>query len=300
MSACRLITNTWPPPSVIECDSRGPANAGAGVGKAKDVRSTISNVARRCDRLARCSGVSRVGWRGLPLPSPSTVQPGGIYRQCWISRLPMCPSASDLPRSSWPSGTAGSHWHDGSRWKGRCGRTDWACGRGRHRRADGPLRTCGAERTRGPQWRDRRDGIRRASRTCGRYRTRWSIRSHRTLRCDGRDRHQWNTGGSRTRRCDWSNWSRRRYWGRRVQRTDRERRRTRTNRLDRADGTQWRDRRDGIRRTARTHGRNGIHRHQWNRGVDWTSWRHRIRGVDWTSWRHRIRGANRAARPRRV
>jgi hypothetical protein len=221
----------------------------------KNVRSTTSNITCRCDSLARRSGVSRVGRRGLPLPPSSTVQPRGIYRQCWISCLPMCPSASDLPRPSWPSGTEGSHWHDRSRWKGRCIGTDWACRRRRHRRADGPLRTCGAERNRGPQWCDRRDGIRRTSRTHGRYGTKWSVRSHRTLRCNGRDRHQWNTGGSRTRRRDWPNGIHRHQWSTRSHRT---------RRCDRG------------------------HRHQRNHGVHWTCRRHRVRRANRTARPRRV------------
>jgi len=64
---------------------------------AKNVRSTISNAAPRRDGLARCSGVNWVGQRGLSLSPPSTLQPGGIHRQCWISRFPMRPSAAGLP-----------------------------------------------------------------------------------------------------------------------------------------------------------------------------------------------------------
>jgi len=162
--------------------------------KGQNVRSTISNAACRRNGLARCSWVSEVGWRGLPVPSPSAVQPGGIYRQRWISCLPMRPSAADLPRSSWPTGTAGppgSHWDDRSRWKGRCRGTGRACRCDRHRRADGPLWICGAERTYGTRWRARTNRLDWADGTQRRYRRDW-IR--RTARSNGTHRHHWSTG----------------------------------------------------------------------------------------------------------
>jgi hypothetical protein len=81
ISAYRLTSdNLASALSVIEFDSR-TGNAGAGVGKAKDVRPTISNAACHHDSLVRRSGVSGVGRRGLPLPPPSALQPGGIHGQ---------------------------------------------------------------------------------------------------------------------------------------------------------------------------------------------------------------------------
>jgi hypothetical protein len=214
-SACRLTSNNLPPPSAIECDSRtGKRRCWSRERHTKNASSTISNAARHRDSLARCSGVSGVGRRGLPFPPPSTLQAGGTHGQCRRSLFPMCPSAADLPSSSSPSGTAGSHWHDRSRWKGRCSRTGWACRRGRYRRntrgsrirrcngADRHYRYRGAQRidgerrrTRtdrpdradGAQRRPRRDGIRRTSRTRG---------------CKGDYRHQWNHGVHRTRGCN--------------------------------------------------------------------------------------------------
>ena len=77
---------------------------------ANNARSTIPNAACHRDSLARCSGVSGVGRRGLPLPPPAT----GWHLQAVLDlTLPDATISRRAAPIEQAIGTEGSHWHEG-------------------------------------------------------------------------------------------------------------------------------------------------------------------------------------------